>query len=465
MKKLFKGFLALGLAAAALASCGITSSSLPEDSTVDPVSHTVEFYVFDVGALYKEVEVLDGEKVEKPADPTRAGYIFEAWFDAATEEEYDFNAPVTKDLELYGTWDKEYEEDTRIFHLVGGVANTELDYIGWQTDINEIDPRSHLTRVEEGANLFAIELEIGYMGKFKVKVAGRPWDSDTEFDYEEIREQDLQDYLQIADSRNIQVKKSGNYKIEIESTYNWIRVTRLGDAVGEGVTPDREEGSILNWGLVGDLTGWADGDDIMLEYNEEADYYLERFVYLTVGQGFKLRVDNAWGTEFGSHENNLLDPELFEQGLNGENEQGDDPEAIKPGADIKVLASGYYTVIFVYVEDDVENAYLQIEPLAFALRGDALPGGWDADSAKLELLSEVEGVYSYEGTYEFAAGQFKVKTVAVGPYSGWDNAFGLEEPVEGNDNFIIEAAGSYKVSFEVQVVEGALVGAVSFVAV
>lgn len=463
MKKLLKGFLGLGLAAAALAGCGGTSeSSQPPSETV---THTVEFYVFDVGALYKEVEVAHGEKVAKPADPTRAGYIFETWFDAETEEAYDFNAPVTKDLELYGIWDKEYERDERIFHIVGGVENTELDYIGWQTDINDIDERSYLERISEEENLFAIELEIGYMGKFKIKVAGRPWDADTEFDYEQIREDDLQDYLQEADNRNIQVKKSGNYRIVIESTYEWIQVTRLGDAVGEGVKPDREEGSILEWGLVGDLTGWVDGDDIMLEFNESDDYYLERLVYFEADKGFKLRVDNSWGTEWGSHDNNILDPELFEQATEPVVDGEEGETQIKDGGDIKVLVSGYYTVYFVYDEDDVENAFLQIEALGFALRGDALAGGWDVDSKELlELVGEEEGVYTYEGVYELDAGQFKVKTIAVGKYSGWDNAFGVEEPVNGNDNFIVETAGSYKVTLELEIVEGELVGAASFVA-
>jgi pilin isopeptide linkage protein/uncharacterized repeat protein (TIGR02543 family) len=45
------------------------------------------------------------EKVVKPADPTKSGYVFKGWFkDSDLTEEYDFNTPVTGDLTLYAKW-------------------------------------------------------------------------------------------------------------------------------------------------------------------------------------------------------------------------------------------------------------------------------------------------------------------------------------------------------------------------
>lgn len=478
MKKLLKGLLALGLLAGALTGCGkvdptssadpvssdpvtsvVESSEPAEESSEETpvVTHYVEFYYFDVGALYLELEVADGEKVAKPDDPARAGYIFEAWFDMATEEEYDFDAPVVSDLELYGTWDREFVEDERDFHVAGDMANTDLSYIDWNDSVlEEVDERSYLEKAE-GVNLYSIELEIGYLGKFKVKIPGRPWDSDTEFDFTHIAEADQHDYLQEADHRNIQVVDAGLYKIEVESTYLWAKVTRLGD-VGEesGARPTPEEGEIPEWGVVGTVNGWGSEPDLELEYDADGEFYLGRALYLPEDAEVKLRADNTWGVEWGSHENNKLDAELFEQGLQGE--EDDEPGEINPGANITVLVGGYYTV---YFEDAGEESFLAIEPLSFALRGDAIAEtGWGADSDKLELISAEDGEFVYEGTYEFGVGEFKVKFAALEKYEGWDIAFGGGE--EGGDNFVLDAAGTYKVTLEVELLEGEFVGVASY---
>lgn len=46
-----------------------------------------------------------GEKVVKPADPIRSGYIFNGWFsDAACTTAYDFASPVTANIIIYAGW-------------------------------------------------------------------------------------------------------------------------------------------------------------------------------------------------------------------------------------------------------------------------------------------------------------------------------------------------------------------------
>jgi pilin isopeptide linkage protein/uncharacterized repeat protein (TIGR02543 family) len=45
------------------------------------------------------------DKVVKPADPTKSGYVFKGWFkDSDLTEAYDFDTPVTGDLTLYAKW-------------------------------------------------------------------------------------------------------------------------------------------------------------------------------------------------------------------------------------------------------------------------------------------------------------------------------------------------------------------------
>ncbi|MDR0862876.1 MAG: S-layer homology domain-containing protein, partial [Oscillospiraceae bacterium] len=57
------------------------------------------------GSAVAPKSVVDGGKVVKPADPTKADYTFGGWFtDAELTKEYDFSAKVTKKFTLYANW-------------------------------------------------------------------------------------------------------------------------------------------------------------------------------------------------------------------------------------------------------------------------------------------------------------------------------------------------------------------------
>ena len=57
------------------------------------------------GTAVADQTVNYNEKVVKPADPTKSGYVFKGWFkDSDLTEEYDFNTSVTSDLTLYAKW-------------------------------------------------------------------------------------------------------------------------------------------------------------------------------------------------------------------------------------------------------------------------------------------------------------------------------------------------------------------------
>jgi Leucine-rich repeat (LRR) protein len=63
---------------------------------------TVSFIVDDITTT---VVVEFGEKVTRPDDPVKQGFLFDRWrTGSATGPRYDFDLPVTSDLVLYGTW-------------------------------------------------------------------------------------------------------------------------------------------------------------------------------------------------------------------------------------------------------------------------------------------------------------------------------------------------------------------------
>jgi len=92
MKKVFLNYLVI--AAIALAGC-----------KKDEKTYTVTFNSNE-GSAVETLTVKEGEKVAKPADPTRAGYAFAAWFkEAALTNEWNFAADVVTDnITLYAKW-------------------------------------------------------------------------------------------------------------------------------------------------------------------------------------------------------------------------------------------------------------------------------------------------------------------------------------------------------------------------
>lgn len=57
------------------------------------------------GSAIAKAEVKKGELLAKPADPTKAGYVFDGWYtDKALTTKYDFATPVSKSFTLYAKW-------------------------------------------------------------------------------------------------------------------------------------------------------------------------------------------------------------------------------------------------------------------------------------------------------------------------------------------------------------------------
>ena len=73
-----------------------------------PETHTVTFVVPEGVTAPEAKPVANGDKVTKPTDPTRTGYIFLGWYTKSsqgTPKRYDFTTPVTSDLALVAGWE------------------------------------------------------------------------------------------------------------------------------------------------------------------------------------------------------------------------------------------------------------------------------------------------------------------------------------------------------------------------
>jgi len=71
----------------------------------DAPLRTVQFVLWKGGSVLPLQTVINGQRVNRPVDPSRYGYRFTGWYsDPEGTAVYDFNAPVYTDMTLYGMW-------------------------------------------------------------------------------------------------------------------------------------------------------------------------------------------------------------------------------------------------------------------------------------------------------------------------------------------------------------------------
>ena len=83
------------------ASTDTLSSSTEAALPSEPAGHRVVFESAG-GTPVEAVIVLPGEKLEKPADPVKEGFLFTGWTHGGNP--YDFDSPVRNDLMLIAGW-------------------------------------------------------------------------------------------------------------------------------------------------------------------------------------------------------------------------------------------------------------------------------------------------------------------------------------------------------------------------
>ena len=127
MKKLLIIALCL-LAVFAVVSCKNEPKPQPEpEPTVE--TFTVTFNTGEGGSAVAAAKVEKEAKAVKPADPTKDGFVFYTWFkEAAFENEYDFDTPVTADITLYAKWVQGAPEEVETYKIVAAKENDRFQY-------------------------------------------------------------------------------------------------------------------------------------------------------------------------------------------------------------------------------------------------------------------------------------------------------------------------------------------------
>lgn len=97
--------------------------------TIDTVAPTIYTVTFDSmgGTAVGPQDIMAGERVKEPDDPTRDGYHFAGWY-SDTGDAWSFSDPVDRNMTLYAKWDSEpvYEIGGSVTGDDGSAAGIEI---------------------------------------------------------------------------------------------------------------------------------------------------------------------------------------------------------------------------------------------------------------------------------------------------------------------------------------------------
>lgn len=107
------------------------------DETPATKEYTVTFDKADGSESPKSTaKVKDGEKAEKPADPTKTGYTFAGWFAKDAAEAFDFESTISADTTLTAKWT--VVEYTITYTLGEGETNAESNPAKYTIESDDI---------------------------------------------------------------------------------------------------------------------------------------------------------------------------------------------------------------------------------------------------------------------------------------------------------------------------------------
>lgn len=152
------------------------------------------------GSSVEALVIEENGKITKPEDPTKEGYVFVGWY--LDGELYDFNEPVTKNIELEARWELPADvtgvelDKTKLTLNVGEEAklvatvspvNAKDKSLTWKssdTKVVTVDENGNVKAVGKGTATITVTTN---EGNFKAKVSVTVEEKETETQKEEVK--------------------------------------------------------------------------------------------------------------------------------------------------------------------------------------------------------------------------------------------------------------------------------------
>ncbi|MEG0994916.1 MAG: Ig-like domain-containing protein [Bacilli bacterium] len=167
-----------------------TNEKTPEKPVIGEKKYTVTFDT-DGGNTITKVEVIDGQKLTKPKNPVKKGYIFVRWW--LKTEWFNFNNPITKDITIKAEWKSKTPApiikatginmlltktlmSKDVFTIKGNVepanaANQGVTYTSSDPSVATVDNNGKITAIKGGSAIItATTLDGGYKATCTVTV-------------------------------------------------------------------------------------------------------------------------------------------------------------------------------------------------------------------------------------------------------------------------------------------------------
>lgn len=414
-----------------------TTSSTTQDETV---KYTVEF--MDGETVLHTEEVEEGDKVTEYT-PDVDGKEFLGWFIEPTFiHEFDFDTPITKDTQIFGSF-VTYTEDTRTWQILGAGKSNLLRKSNWGAGNTE----EHLLTKQdvENKNVFTITTDLYVNDEFQF-AKDKEWNHQRGNGYlvETADENGVECFSKPSSIYDTGSKKS-NIKVLVDGNYTLTLTTYPAEDYYDEEAQGYEESNreAFNFSDVDTITFVRNGDPIEALPESETNYYIKGnkithwvddynaekmftvseedetihtlSIYLEAGDEymFTSRVTSSDPDEQPTAGN------VYIRYANIKDEESLKLVTGTEGQNIVSSKSGLHT--FTYDEETQELTVSvdetgKIEPVDVYLKGSMNGMGWQNQEFTTDWkLTPVDGTYTYTITKELAVGdEFGFSTWVVG---------------------------------------------------
>ena len=132
-----KKFVLAGLVLLAITGL-LALAGCKNDTVPEPTRYTVKFETAH-GTVPPDITVESGQKVAKPEDPTKDGWMFLGWYeDSGLTKEFDFSTLVTADTTLYAAWNGRDSDGTIVLRNKGMSKTSEVQVLSKEVYLEDL---------------------------------------------------------------------------------------------------------------------------------------------------------------------------------------------------------------------------------------------------------------------------------------------------------------------------------------